>query len=176
MCLAFQESQGWIRLIDFVVLLIILGLVSAASTAPSLWVGTNGGAIQIHSLNIPPTDKRTTEELSCELVKEIQLQHRAPVLAISIVNNKDIPIDYDEKKESGGGGDEEAGETSHRLIVCSEEQIKSFTLPTLKSGRHKLKLTANEGSRIRKVQLGLVPSRNGTDATGFIEDFDPLGL
>ena len=40
----------------------------------------------------------------------------------------------------------------HGLIICSEEQFKGFALPTMKS-KHKVKFTAIDGSRIRKVGL-----------------------
>lgn len=40
----------------------------------------------------------------------------------------------------------------HSLLILSEEQLKIFSLPTLRP-RNKLKLTANDGSRLRKTGL-----------------------
>ena len=38
----------------------------------------------------------------------------------------------------------------HHLLVCSEEQMKLFTLPSLKS-KYKEKLTAVHGLKVRKA-------------------------
>lgn len=47
----------------------------------------------------------------------------------------------------------------HSLVICSEEQFKTFTLPHLKP-RTKEKLTAIDGSRVRKIGLINVTSKN----------------
>ena len=48
----------------------------------------------------------------------------------------------------------------HSLVICSEEQFKVFSLPHLKA-RHKEKLTALDGSRVRKIGLVNARSKNG---------------
>ena len=50
----------------------------------------------------------------------------------------------------------------HSLVICSEEQFKVFSLPQLKA-RHKEKLTAIDGSRVRKIGLVNARSKNGKD-------------
>ncbi|XP_060562320.1 lethal(2) giant larvae protein homolog 1-like [Ruditapes philippinarum] len=47
----------------------------------------------------------------------------------------------------------------HSVIICSEEQLKIFTLPQLKA-KWKFKLTAVDGSRIRKVAFVNFRSRS----------------
>ncbi len=46
----------------------------------------------------------------------------------------------------------------HRVLIASEEQFKSFLLPTLKPCS-KYKLTAHEGARIRRVGMATFTSR-----------------
>lgn len=41
----------------------------------------------------------------------------------------------------------------HKIIVFTEEQIKTFSLPSMKPARPKCRLTGVEGSRLRKAQL-----------------------
>ena len=74
------------------------------------------------------------------LAKEIQLRHKAPVISIQVLDGAGVPIP------------EEGGETlqPHRVLISSEEQFKMFALPALKPCG-KYKLTAHEGSRVRKV-------------------------
>ncbi|KAH7732082.1 lethal giant larvae [Aphelenchoides avenae] len=90
-----------------------------------LFVGTSGSSILIHSLT-------STSGEQCPLVREIRLQHRAPIVHLDII-------------PSWNG--------ASRLLVMSEEQIRTFNLPGLKSGRFKCKFTATEGLRIRKAQV-----------------------
>lgn len=54
-------------------------------------------------------------------------------------------------------GAEAAGQ--HSLVICSEEQFKVFSLPHLKA-RHKEKLTAVDGSRVRKIAVINAHSKN----------------
>ena len=49
---------------------------------------------------------------------------------------------------------------SHQVVISGEEQLKIFTLPSLKA-LHKYKLTAREGSKIRKVGFVGYRSRSG---------------
>ncbi|KAF7639652.1 LLGL domain-containing protein [Meloidogyne graminicola] len=91
-----------------------------------LFVGTQGGSVLIHLIRSP--DSCTNNE-RCQLIKEIRLRHHAPIIAIELLHQQPYP----------------------RLIVFSEEQIRSFILPTLKPSVYKYKLTAIEGSKIKKA-------------------------
>ena len=53
----------------------------------------------------------------------------------------------------------------HSLVICSEEQFKMFSLPQLKP-KNKEKLTAIDGSRVRKI--GLINVRSKNDDSGIV--------
>ncbi|XP_037056589.1 LLGL scribble cell polarity complex component 2 isoform X5 [Peromyscus leucopus] len=116
---------------------------------PSLWAGTNGGTIYAFSLRVPPAERRMEEPVRAEQAKEIQLMHRAPVVGILVLDGHSVPLPeplevaHDLSKSPDMQG-------SHQLLVVSEEQFKVFTLPKV-SAKMKLKLTALEGSRVRRV-------------------------
>uniref|UniRef100_H0V3K9 LLGL scribble cell polarity complex component 2 n=1 Tax=Cavia porcellus TaxID=10141 RepID=H0V3K9_CAVPO len=116
---------------------------------PSLWAGTNGGTVYAFSLRVPPAERRMDETVWAEQAKEIQLMHRAPVVGILVLDGCSIPLPeplevaHDLSKSPDMQG-------SHQLLVVSEEQFKVFTLPKV-SAKLKLKLTALEGSRVRRV-------------------------
>ena len=74
--------------------------------------------------------------------KELQLQHRAPVVDISIIDSVGPVSDPSRASQ----------DVSHSLIVTSEEQVKVFSLPKIQP-RRKFKLTALEGSPMKKAQL-----------------------
>ncbi|XP_075435748.1 LLGL scribble cell polarity complex component 2, partial [Ascaphus truei] len=118
---------------------------------PSLWAGTNGGTVYAFSLRVPPTERRMEEQVSAAQAKEIQLMHRAPVAGILILDGHSVPLPepleaaHDLSKSPDMQG-------SHQLLVISEEQFKVFTLPKV-SSKLKLKLTATEGCRVRKVAV-----------------------
>lgn len=118
---------------------------------PSLWAGTNGGTVYAFSLRVPPADRRMDEPVRAEQVKEIQLMHRAPVVGILVLDGHSVPLPeplevaHDLSKSPDMQG-------SHQLLVVSEEQFKVFTLPKV-SAKLKLKLTALEGSRVRRVSV-----------------------
>ena len=65
--------------------------------------------------------------------------------------------------EPAGGNNSPGVETTqpHRVIIASEEQFKMFMLPTLKPCG-KYKLTAHEGSRVRKVGFVTFASKVST--------------
>ncbi|CAO2646088.1 LLGL scribble cell polarity complex component 2 [Lemmus lemmus] len=116
---------------------------------PSLWAGTNGGTVYAFSLRVPPAERRMDEPVRAEQAKEIQLMHRAPVVGILVLDGHNVPLPeplevaHDLSKSPDMQG-------SHQLLVVSEEQFKVFTLPKV-SAKLKLKLTALEGSRVRRV-------------------------
>ncbi|XP_074648928.1 LLGL scribble cell polarity complex component 2-like [Tubulanus polymorphus] len=125
---------------------------------PSLWVGTNGGFVFVYKLVIPEGEKRASETVQCDLCKEIKLRHRAPVIAISVLDKqghilpKSIEITKGIAKEADMSG-------GHSLLICSEEQMKIFSLPNLKA-KTKQKITALDGSRVRKIGVVNICSRN----------------
>ena len=104
-----------------------------------LFVGTHGGNVLIHALH--HMDHQRREEIGnaecCPLIKEIRMLHQAPIIAIECL---------------------QFGHTV-RLIIISEEQIRSFILPTLKPSNIKYRFTAVEGSRIKKAVLVQLTSR-----------------
>ncbi|XP_053939228.1 LLGL scribble cell polarity complex component 2 isoform X3 [Cuculus canorus] len=118
---------------------------------PSLWAGTNGGTVYAFCLRVPPAERRMDEPVRAEQAKEIQLMHRAPVVGILVLDGRGTPLPeplevaHDLSKSPDMQG-------SHQLLVVSEEQFKVFTLPKV-SSKLKLKLTALEGCRVRKVTV-----------------------
>ncbi|XP_023600503.1 lethal(2) giant larvae protein homolog 2 isoform X7 [Myotis lucifugus] len=94
-------------------------------------------------------------------IKEIQLMHRAPVVGILVLDGHSVPLPeplevaHDLSKSPDMQG-------SHQLLVVSEEQFKVFTLPKV-SAKLKLKLTALEGSRVRRVSVAHFSSSRAED-------------
>ncbi|XP_076312223.1 lethal(2) giant larvae protein homolog 1-like isoform X2 [Tachypleus tridentatus] len=133
-------------------------IVNNVTTTPTLWAGTNAGAIYVFTIVLPDGEKRSSDSVACQLGKEIQLKHRAPVLFIHIVDQHGYPLpDPFEVQKHLANPPDLAG--THRVLICSEEQFKVFTLPTLKP-YGKLKLTAHEGSRVRKVGIAKFTSKS----------------
>ncbi|XP_011333953.2 lethal(2) giant larvae protein homolog 1 isoform X3 [Ooceraea biroi] len=124
-------------------------IISLQNTTPTLWAGTNNGTVYVFTLAIPAGVRRTEEDVNCTLGKEIQLKHRAPVIAITILDGSSVPLPepYEAEKGVAPGPDMTS---PHRVVIASEEQFKIFNLPSLKP-YCKYKLTAHEGSRVRKT-------------------------
>ncbi|XP_029173116.1 lethal(2) giant larvae protein homolog 1 isoform X2 [Nylanderia fulva] len=124
-------------------------IISLQNTTPTLWAGTNNGTVYVFTLAIPAGVRRTEEDVNCTLGKEIQLKHRAPVIAITILDGSSVPLpeSYEAEKGVMPGPDMTS---PHRVVIASEEQFKIFNLPSLKP-HCKYKLTAHEGSRVRKT-------------------------
>uniref|UniRef100_A0A4W6EL22 LLGL scribble cell polarity complex component 2 n=1 Tax=Lates calcarifer TaxID=8187 RepID=A0A4W6EL22_LATCA len=98
--------------------------------------------LHLQTLNVAqknvPASRRTYH------TKEIQLMHRAPVVvAHDLARSPDM-------------------QGSHHLLVISEEQFKVFTLPKV-SAKMKLKLTAVDGSRVRRVGVAWFGSNRSED-------------
>lgn len=126
-------------------------IVSCVTTNLTLWAGTNAGTVYIFTITMPDTKNRSSDAVNCRLVKEIQLKHRAPVVYIDIIDHNGYPLpDPLEAKKDVGKQPNTTG--THRVLICSEEQFKIFTLPSLKPYR-KFKVTAHEGSHVRKVAM-----------------------
>ncbi|XP_008203812.1 lethal(2) giant larvae protein homolog 1 isoform X3 [Nasonia vitripennis] len=124
-------------------------IISMQNTTPTLWAGTNNGTVYVFTLAIPAGVRRTEEDVNCTLGKEIQLKHRAPVIAITILDGSNIPLPEPFEAERGVCPGPDMA-SPHRVVIASEEQFKIFNLPSLKPFC-KYKLTAHEGSRVRKT-------------------------
>ncbi|KAJ8910731.1 hypothetical protein NQ315_016129 [Exocentrus adspersus] len=124
-------------------------LVSVQNTNPTLWAGTNNGTVYAFTIMVPSTSKRETDDVTCHLAKEIQLKHRAPVIAIAVLDGSNKPLPEPLEVEKGVAPLPDTTQ-QHRVIIASEEQFKIFTLPSLKPFC-KYKLTAHEGARVRRM-------------------------
>uniref|UniRef100_A0A6Q2YH66 Lethal giant larvae homologue 2 domain-containing protein n=1 Tax=Esox lucius TaxID=8010 RepID=A0A6Q2YH66_ESOLU len=124
-------------------------LSDSSHNTPSLWAGTNGGSVFAYQLRLPSVERRAEDLVTAHPAKEIQLMHRAPVVAILVMDGHGSPLPeplevaHDLARSPDMQG-------SHHLLVISEEQFKVFTLPKV-SAKMKLKLTAIDGSRVRRV-------------------------
>ncbi|KAM9715380.1 LLGL scribble cell polarity complex component 2 [Menidia menidia] len=142
-------------------------LSDSSHNTPSLWAGTNGGGVFAYMLRLPPVEHRADEPISAQPAKEIQLMHRAPVVGIVVMDGRGAPLPeplevaHDLSRSPDMHG-------SHHLLVISEEQFKVFTLPKV-SGKMKLKLTAVDGSRVRRVGVA-------SFASSRTEDYGESGL
>ena len=94
------------------------------------------------TISIP--SKRDTDDVICQLGKEIQLKHRAPVISIAVLDGISQPLPGPYEVEKGIAKLPDPTQP-HRVIIASEEQFKIFTLPSLKP-YCKYKLTAHEGN------------------------------
>lgn len=98
-----------------------------------LFVGSQASRVFIHALGCPTAEGHISSlSEQCPLVKEIRLHHNAPIVALECL--KQSP-------------------QNDRLFIFSEEQIRSLTLPHMRPSNFKYRLTAVEGSRIRKVAV-----------------------
>ncbi|KAF3859078.1 hypothetical protein F7725_021477, partial [Dissostichus mawsoni] len=136
-------------------------LSDSSHNTPSLWAGTNGGCVFAYMLRLPPVEHRAEEPVTAQPAKEIQLMHRAPVVGIVVLDGHGAPLPeplevaHDLARSPDMQG-------SHHLLVISEEQFKVFTLPKV-SAKMKLKLTAVDGSRVRRVGVSWFGSSRSED-------------
>ena len=95
--------------------------LTVSNTASSLWVGTNGGHVYIYTVTVPQ-EKRSENEVVAVLAKEIKLRHKAPVMAIAVVDGRTkilpdpLEVQHARAKEPQGN--------NHSVVICSEEQLK----------------------------------------------------
>lgn len=98
-----------------------------------------------------------TSLTTAKLAKEIQLKHRAPIIAIitspeappqSVSSVADSSVKSSPEKQLG----DKDPALQARVFICSEEQFKVFNLPNLKPFC-KFKLTAHEGLRAKKINI-----------------------
>lgn len=77
-------------------------MILVNTTVATLWSGTNSSCVSIFILHIPQRTGSTPEEappkpIIGQLAKEIQIKHRAPVIAISLfdaVSEINLVFDY----------------------------------------------------------------------------------
>ena len=110
-------------------------------------MGTNSGTVFIYVL----TNDKISSNGTWQLAKEVQLKHKAPIVFIRLLDPSGAPI-----FENNSDHDRHS---FNRVLICSEEQFKLFSLPNFKT-LHKFKLTAHEGARVRKIDLGLFTNKN----------------
>ncbi|XP_045497069.1 lethal(2) giant larvae protein homolog 1 isoform X1 [Colias croceus] len=134
-------------------------LISTQHSVPTLWAGTNNGTVYAFTINVPSANKRKDEPLTCQLAKEIQLKHRAPVISITVLDGASVPLPDPLEVERGVAPLPESG--THRVLIVSEEQFKVFTLPSLKP-HNKYKLTAHEGARVRRTAFAWFECGSGS--------------
>jgi len=139
-------------------------LRDSVSATPTFWAGTNSGMVYCYALHIPDYSKRQDIPISFVAAKMVQLKHRAPVIDIQVVDSNNLPstapFTHESIKSSFTNtvpnGNQQKTSPSHSnhpmLIISSEEQIKLFSLPKF-TPKRKVKLTATDGSRIRKVNV-----------------------
>ncbi|KAL8573601.1 hypothetical protein ACOMHN_007154 [Nucella lapillus] len=134
-------------------------IINGGTNTPSLWIGTNGGHVYVYSLTVPTSDKRSANAVDCLLAKEIKLKHQAPVINVAVIDsrNRVLPEAMEVVHERAKAPDMEG---HHSVVICSEEQLKAFTLPALKP-RWKNKITALDGSRLRRVAFVSFRSKSG---------------
>ena len=78
--------------------------LAEVTTSPTLWAGTNSGQILVFVISIPKDEeKRKDDKVEVNLGKEIQLRHRAPVLAIQVLDGSCIPVTSTSQSDPGTG-------------------------------------------------------------------------
>ncbi|XP_054707407.1 lethal(2) giant larvae protein homolog 1-like [Uloborus diversus] len=133
-------------------------IINNVITTPTLWIGTSSGSIYIYTITMPASDCRTSDAVMCQLGKEIQLKHQASVLSIHVIDHRGYPlpdpinVQHQRTKPADLCG-------SHRVVVCTEEQIKIFTLPSMKP-YCKNKISLTEGYNISKVGFSSFPNKS----------------
>ncbi|GFG32827.1 hypothetical protein Cfor_06328 [Coptotermes formosanus] len=146
-------------------------LITVQMMTATLWAGTNNGTVFIFTLTIPLGTRRTEEDVSCQLGKEIQLKHRAPVIAVAVIDGTNSPLREPYEVEKGSSKQQDS---PHRVVICSEEQFKIFTLPSLKPFC-KFKLTAHEGARVRRMGMAQFTTAGGQHSENCLVCLTNLG-
>ncbi|XP_026472998.1 protein lethal(2) giant larvae-like [Ctenocephalides felis] len=124
-------------------------IANLQTSSATLWAGTNNGTVYVFTINVPSGQKREQDDVTCQLAKEIQLKHRAPVIAIAVLDGASQPLPEPLEVEKGVAPIPDSTQP-HRVLIASEEQFKIFSLPNLKPFC-KYKLTAHEGARVRRT-------------------------
>lgn len=68
------------------------------------------------TVGVPGGERRNKEDVTCQIAKEIQLKHRAPVLSVILLDcNAGVVDGFSPQHDHLG---------PHKVIISSEEQIK----------------------------------------------------
>lgn len=105
-----------------------------------MWAGTNSGSVFAYALEVPAAtaggEKRPEQAVEAVLGKEVQLMHRAPVVAIAVLDGRGRPLPepYEASQDLAQAPDMQGG---HAVLIASEEQFKvSFCRDGIHSGSH----------------------------------------
>lgn len=90
--------------------------------------------------------------MAVELRKELQLQHRAPILHMAVVDARPPHLPVGVSSSASSPASDPVAAPEHELLIVSEEQVKLFSLPQLKP-RHKAKMTAMDGNRLKAAAV-----------------------
>ena len=94
-----------------------------SSTILTLWSGTNNGTVHVFTIILPPAAKRKDENIHCQLAKEIQLKHRAPIVSIIVLDGAHKPVPEPHECDNGNVLQPDNSQP-HRVLIISEEQFK----------------------------------------------------
>lgn len=88
-----------------------------------MWAGTNSGSVFAYALEVPSQEKFSERAVEAVLGKEIQLMHRAPVVAIAVLDGRGNPLPepYEVSRDLAKAPDMQG---SHSMLISSEEQFK----------------------------------------------------
>lgn len=92
-----------------------------------MWAGTNSGSVFAYALEVPAAgaggEKRPERVVEAVLGKEVQLMHRAPVVAIAVLDGRGRPLPepYEAAQDLAQAPDMQGG---HAVLIASEEQFK----------------------------------------------------
>lgn len=92
-----------------------------------MWAGTNSGSVFAYALEVPTAvaggEKRPERAVEAVLGKEVQLMHRAPVVAIAVLDGRGRPLPepYEASRDLAQAPDMQGG---HAVLIASEEQFK----------------------------------------------------
>lgn len=92
-----------------------------------MWAGTNSGSVFAYALEVPTAaaggEKRPERAVEAVLGKEVQLMHRAPVVAIAVLDGRGRPLPepYEASQDLAQAPDMQGG---HAVLIASEEQFK----------------------------------------------------
>ena len=96
-----------------------------------MWAGTNSGSVFAYALEVPAaavgSEKRPERAVEAVLGKEVQLMHRAPVVAIAVLDGRGRPLPepYEASRDLAQAPDMQGG---HAVLIASEEQFKVSSL------------------------------------------------
>lgn len=104
-----------------------------------MWAGTNSGSVFAYALEVPAacagSEQRPERAVEAVLGKEVQLMHRAPVVAIAVLDGRGRPLPepYEASRDLAQAPDMQGG---HAVLIASEEQFKVSPEPPRPSQPH----------------------------------------